>query len=145
MANWASFLEKIKSLCRRTCRINGETTTTTTIAKDPLWILYFYLSLWKRQGRWEKNADDVGSFAFHKMPLHLQVKSRSVSTSVLSNTLHSMDCSPPGSAVHGVLQERILEWAAIPNSGSELNQGLLQTDSLPSEPPGKPNWLVSML
>ena len=42
-----------------------------------------------------------------------------------------MDCSPPGSAVHGVLQERILEWAAIPNSGSELNQGLLQTDSLP--------------
>ena len=27
-----------------------------------------------------------------------------------------MDCSPPGSSVHGVLQERILEWAAIPFS-----------------------------
>ena len=24
-----------------------------------------------------------------------------------------MDCSPPGSSVHGILQARILEWAAI--------------------------------
>ena len=28
----------------------------------------------------------------------------------------SMDCSPPGSSVHGVFQARILEWAAIPFS-----------------------------
>ena len=27
-----------------------------------------------------------------------------------------MDCSPPGSSVHGILQERILEWGAIPFS-----------------------------
>ena len=26
----------------------------------------------------------------------------------------SMDCSPPGSPVHGILQARILEWVAIP-------------------------------
>ena len=25
-----------------------------------------------------------------------------------------MDCSPPGSSVHGILQSRILEWVAIP-------------------------------
>ena len=25
----------------------------------------------------------------------------------------SMDCSPPGSFVHGILQARILEWVAI--------------------------------
>ena len=32
----------------------------------------------------------------------------------LCPTLHnSMDCSPPGSSVHGVLQTRILEWVAI--------------------------------
>jgi len=24
-----------------------------------------------------------------------------------------MDCSPPGSSVHGILQTRILEWVAI--------------------------------
>ena len=27
-----------------------------------------------------------------------------------------MDCSPPGSTVHGILQARILEWVAIPFS-----------------------------
>ena len=27
-----------------------------------------------------------------------------------------MDCSPPGSSVHGVLQVRMLEWVAVPSS-----------------------------
>ena len=27
-----------------------------------------------------------------------------------------MDCSPPGSAIHGILQARVLEWVAIPFS-----------------------------
>ena len=27
-----------------------------------------------------------------------------------------MDCSPPGSSVHGILQTRILEWVATPSS-----------------------------
>ena len=27
-----------------------------------------------------------------------------------------MDCSPPGSSVHGILQARILEWIAMPSS-----------------------------
>ena len=26
-----------------------------------------------------------------------------------------MDCSPPGSSVHGILQVRILEWVAVPS------------------------------
>ena len=29
---------------------------------------------------------------------------------------NSMDCSPPGSSIHGILQARILEWVAIPFS-----------------------------
>ena len=28
-----------------------------------------------------------------------------------------MDCSPPGSSVHGISQTRVLEWVAIPFSG----------------------------
>ena len=28
----------------------------------------------------------------------------------------TMDCSPPGSSVHGILQARILEWVTIPFS-----------------------------
>ena len=36
-----------------------------------------------------------------------------------------MDCSPPGSSVHGILQARILEWVAIPFvQGIFLTQGL---------------------
>ena len=27
-----------------------------------------------------------------------------------------MDCSPPGSSMHGILQERILQWIAMPSS-----------------------------
>ena len=54
-----------------------------------------------------------------------------------------MDCSSPGSSVHGILQARILEWVAIPfcrdlpNQGIRLGSSALQADSLPSEPPGK--------
>ena len=29
---------------------------------------------------------------------------------------NAMDCSPPGSSVHGILQARILEWIAMPSS-----------------------------
>ena len=29
---------------------------------------------------------------------------------------NSMDCNPPGSSVHGILQARILEWVAMPFS-----------------------------
>ena len=59
-----------------------------------------------------------------------------------------MDCSLPGSYVHGILQARILEWVVIfllqgifPTQG--LNLCLLsllhwQVDSLPLAPPGKP-------
>ena len=32
---------------------------------------------------------------------------------VLLSLCDPMDCSPPGSPVHGILQARILEWAAI--------------------------------
>ena len=28
----------------------------------------------------------------------------------------SMDCTPPGSSVHGILQARTLEWVAMPSS-----------------------------
>ena len=33
-----------------------------------------------------------------------------------SSLCDSMDCSLPGSSVHGILQARILEWAAVPSS-----------------------------
>ena len=55
-----------------------------------------------------------------------------------------MDCSLPGSSVHGILQEEY--WSGLPcpppgdlpNPGIEPRTPALQVDSLPSEPPGKP-------
>ena len=35
-----------------------------------------------------------------------------------------MDCSPPGSSVHGILQARVLEWVAMPSSGDLPNPGI---------------------
>ena len=52
-------------------------------------------------------------------------------------------CNPMNSA-HGILQARILEWAAIsfsrdlPDPGIKPRSPGLQADSLSSEPPGKP-------
>ena len=62
-----------------------------------------------------------------------------------------MDCSLPGSSVHGILQAKILEWTTIsffrglfqPNPEIEPGSLALQTDSLLSEPPGKPLESVS--
>ena len=61
----------------------------------------------------------------------------------MSDSLQPMDCSPPDSSVHGILKARMLEWVAISYSrgSSPRDQtwvSALQTDSLPSEPPGKP-------
>ena len=38
-----------------------------------------------------------------------------------------MECSPPGSSVHGVLQARILEWVAMPSPGDLPNPGIEPT------------------
>ena len=53
------------------------------------------------------------------------------------NICNPVDYSPPGSSVHGVSQERILEWIAGPSPGDlpdptiEPDSPALQVDSLP--------------
>ena len=44
---------------------------------------------------------------------------------------HPMNCSPPGSSVHGILSS-----GGLPNAGIELRSPTVQADSL-SEPPGR--------
>ena len=36
--------------------------------------------------------------------------------SVVSDSCDPVDCSPPGTSVHGIFQARILEWVAISSS-----------------------------
>ena len=57
---------------------------------------------------------------------------------------HPMDCSPPGSSVHGISQARILSGLPFPSPGNLTDSGIehgpptLQAGSLPTEAPGKP-------
>jgi len=62
-----------------------------------------------------------------------------------------MDCSPQGSSVHGILQARILEWVVTLSSRGSSQPRVkpaypvspaLAVDSLPTEPPGKPHYLL---
>ena len=61
-----------------------------------------------------------------------------------------MDCSPPGSSVHGLLQARILGVGStllqgnLPDTGIKPGSSALQADSLPSEPPGKSSTQVKV-
>ena len=47
-----------------------------------------------------------------------------------------MDCSPPGSSVHEILQARIPE--GVPEPGIKPRSPALHVDSLPPVPPGRP-------
>ena len=57
-----------------------------------------------------------------------------------------IECSPPGSSVHGILQGRILEWVAISSSrGSSRPRDrtkvpCIEAGPLLSEPLGSPLW-----
>ena len=47
---------------------------------------------------------------------HIYIDACVLSHSVMSNSLGPLDCSPPVSSGHGILQARILEWVAMPSS-----------------------------
>ena len=58
-----------------------------------------------------------------------------------------MDCCPPDSSLHGILQARILEWVAMPSSRGSSDPGIksaspaapaLRVDSLPLSHEGSP-------
>ena len=48
----------------------------------------------------------------------MQVKSESEVAQSCPTLLDPMDCSPPGSSVHGIFQAKVLEWGAVAFSGS---------------------------
>ena len=94
------------------------------------------------------------NFLFHETSPHLFISSLvCVCSKFLQLCLtlcDLMDCSLPGSSVHGISQARILEWIAIsdpagdlPTQGSNLSLLHLlhwQAGSLPLVPLGKPRF-----
>ena len=59
----------------------------------------------------------------------MKVKSESEVAQSCQTLRNPMDCSLPGSSVHGIFQASVLEWLPFPSPGSPV----LQADSLPTE------------
>ena len=91
-------------------------------------------------------------------PLHWELRvlasgqSGSASTKSCLTLCDPMDCSPPGSSVHEILQARIVEWVAISSSrrsSRPWDQTRIsyywQVGSLPLVPPGRPHSLLNVL
>ena len=87
-------------------------------------------------------GDSSGLAEVRAGDLRLVNENESVSRSVMHDC-DPVDCSPPGSSIHGILQARILVWVAISLSRESLDPGIehrspaLLSGSLLSEPPGK--------
>ena len=75
----------------------------------------------------------------HKLP-HTQKYGGSGLVAAMSNSCDSMDCSPPGSSVHGISQEEYCSVLPFPgdllDTGIDLTSPALQVFT--AEPPGKP-------
>ena len=55
----------------------------------------------------------------------MKVKSESEVTQLCPTLCDPMDCSPPGSSVHGIFQARVLEWGAIAFSDLSAYHGII--------------------
>ena len=73
-----------------------------------LWVCSFH-QIWE-----DSNFCCFKYFSFSALSSSLKVKV--LVTQSCPTLCNPMDCSPPGSCVHGILQARILEWIAIPFS-----------------------------
>ena len=57
------------------------------------------------------NADKYSEFLMLLLPLCVSAQSLKSSMTLC----YSVDCSPPGSSIYGIIQARILEWVAMPS------------------------------
>ena len=72
----------------------------------------------------------------------MKVKSESEVTQSCPTLSDPMDCSPPGSSLHGIFQARVQEWVVIAFSTSRT-QSLLENQIL--ENLGRPDGLLLIL
>ena len=57
-----------------------------------------------------------------------------------------MDCSLPGSSVHGILQAKILEGVATPSPGDLPDPGIEpRSPAFTTVPPGKPQTYLAVI
>ena len=62
---------------------------------------------------WDSPDRNIGGVGCHFLLQCMKVKSESEVTQSCLTLSDPMDCSPPGSSIHGIFQARVLEWGAI--------------------------------
>ena len=65
---------------------------------------------------WDSPGKNTG-VGCHFLLQCMKVKSESEVAQSYPTLRNPMDCSPPGSSIHGICQARVLEWVAIAFSG----------------------------
>ena len=76
---------------------------------------------------WDSPGENTG-VGCHFLLQCMKVKSESEVTQSCPTLSDPLDCSPPGSSVHGIFQARVLEWAAIAFSGAAVH-GVTESDT----------------
>ena len=61
---------------------------------------------------WDSPGKNIG-VGCHFLLQCMRVKSESEVAQLCPTLCNPIDCSPPGSPIHGILQARVLEWGAI--------------------------------
>ena len=79
-------------------------------------------SVWPRP--WDSPGKNTG-VGCHFLLQCIKVKSESEVAQPCPTLCNPMDCSLPGSSVHGIFQARVLDWGAIAFSSQEDNEMLL--------------------
>ena len=67
---------------------------------------------------WDFSGKNTG-VGRHFLLQCMQVKSDSEVAPSCPTLSNPMDCSPPGSSIHGIFQARVLEWVVIAFSNSD--------------------------
>ena len=79
---------------------------------------------------WDSPGKNTG-VGCHFLLQYMKVKSESEVTQSCPTLSDPVDCSPPGSSVHGIFQARVLEWGAIAFSEMEDYLAIKKNEILP--------------
>ena len=76
---------------------------------------------------WDSSGKNIG-VGCHFLLQCLKVKSESEVAQSCLTPSDPMECSPPGSSIHGIFQARVLEWGAIAGHGKTSAFPVLKED-----------------
>ena len=76
---------------------------------------------------WDSQGKNTG-VGCHFLLQCMKVKSKSEVAQSCPTLPDPMDCSPPGSSIHGIFQSRVLEWVAIAFSANYVSWGIILKD-----------------